>query len=99
MKKIQKYVHLIDEELEGAKNYAECYVEYKAKGDSTWASRFKEMANDELKHASYIHQLAIKDIEELNKVLTAPVEMQEKWDESHKLYVEREAWIKQMLAM
>lgn len=99
MRKIQKYVKQIDEELCGAKNYAECYVEYKAKGDSTWASRFKEMANDELRHAMFIHDLATQEIAQLNTVFTAPVEMQEAWDKSHVEYVEKEAWIKQMLAM
>ena len=99
MRKIQKYVKQICEELEGAKNYAECYVEYKAMGDSTWASRFKEMANNELRHAMFIHDLATQEIAQLNTVFTAPAEMQEAWDKSHVEYVEKEAWIKQMLAM
>lgn len=42
---------------------------------------------------------AVKEIEELNKVYKAPEGMQEKWDKAHAKYVERAAWIKQMLAM
>lgn len=99
MTKIKAYVKQIDEELCDAKEYAEKYVEAKAKGDSNWANRYKEMAQDELKHSMYIHDKAIADIEELSKVYTPPVEMQKKWDESHKVYVEKSAWIKQMLAM
>lgn len=99
MKKINKLVKMIDEELDGAKCYAEKYVEYKAIGDSTWSNRFKEMANDELRHANNIYDLAMQEIEELNKVFVAPPEMQEKWDESHIEYVDKAAWIKQMLAM
>ena len=99
MRTIKKYVDMIDEEIESAKEYAEKYVECKAKGDMNRANRYKEMANDELKHSSYIHEWAVKEIEEISKVYTAPVEMMEKWDKAHKEYVEKVAWIKQMLSM
>lgn len=99
LKKIARLVRGIDEELKGAKNYAESYVEYKAKQNSTWANRYKEMSNDELKHANYLHDLAIIEIEELSKVFKAPQEMQDEWDKSHISYVENVAWIKQMLSM
>ena len=89
----------MDEEIESAKDYAEKYVEYKAKGDMTRANRYKEMANDELKHSNYIHEWAVKEIEEISKVYTPPVEMQEAWDKAHKEYVEKVAWIKQMLSL
>lgn len=97
MTKIKKLVEHIEEELCGAKEYAECYVEAKAKGNTQWANRYKEMANDELKHANYLHDKVVTDIEELSKVYTPPVEMQKKWDEDHKKYVEKSAWVKQML--
>lgn len=97
MKKIQNLVDKIDEELEGAKEYAEMYVDYRAKGDNQWAAKFKDMANAELQHALTIHTLATQEIEELSKVFKAPAEMQEKWDKSHKEYVDKAAWIKYML--
>lgn len=90
---------MLDEEIEGAKDYAEKYVECKVKGHSTRANKFKEMAHDELKHCGYIHEMAVQDIEELRKLYTPPAEMQETWDKSHKLYVEKVAWIRQMLDM
>ena len=99
MRSIKKFVDAIDEELESAKEYAEKYVEHKAKNDMQTATRYKEMANDELKHANYIHEWAVKEIQDLSKVYTAPVEMQEAWEKSHKVYVETVAWIKQMLNM
>lgn len=99
MKKIQAYVDKIDEELCGAKDYAECYVEMKAKSNMSLANKYKEMSNDELKHAMYLHDIAVAEIEELNKVYTPPADMQEKWDKSHKQYVEKAAWIKQMLTL
>lgn len=100
MKKIKHLVDKINEEIEGAKEYAEMYVEYKAKGDNSgWANKFKDMAATELEHATTIHALAVKEIEEVSKVFKAPQEMLDAWDKSHKEYVERVAWIKQMLAM
>lgn len=96
---IKKLICNVNEELEGAKDYAEKYLECKVKGETQWAQRYKEMANDELKHAGYLHDKLSHDIEELGKVYTPPVEMSDKWEHSHKEYVEQVAWIKQMLAM
>jgi hypothetical protein len=96
---IKNLVEQLDEEIEDAQKYAEKYVECKAKGNMQRANKYKEMATDELKHSTYIHEMAVKEIEELKKVYTAPVEMQEKWDRSHKEYVEKVAWIKQMLTL
>lgn len=99
MKSIKKYVEQIEEEIEGAQDYAERYVECKAKGNMNRANRFKEMAMDELKHCGYIHEMAVQEIEEIKKVYTPPVEMQEKWERAHKVYIEKAAWVKQMLTL
>lgn len=96
---IKKYVEDIEEELEGAKEYAEKYVECKVKDNMAAANRYKEMAMDELKHSSYLHEWAVAEIEKISKVYTPPVEMMEKWEKSHREYVEKTAWIKQMLSM
>lgn len=90
--------HILDE-LEGAKEYAEKFVEHKAKGNMSEATKYKEMANDELRHANYIHEFAVAEIESLRKVYTPSVEMQEKWDKLHKEYVQEAALIRQMLSM
>ena len=99
MRSIKKYVDHIEEELEGAKEYAERYVECKAKGNGHNAERYKEMAADELRHATYVHEMAVADIQELNKIFRPTVEMEEAWSKAHKNYVEQVAWIKTMLAM
>jgi hypothetical protein len=99
MRSIKKYVEAIEEELSGAKDYAEKAVEAKVKGDMDKAARYREMSNDELKHSSYLHTWAVADIEALSKVFKPPVEMQEKWEKAHSSYVESVALIKQMLAM
>ena len=68
MKSIKNYVDPIDDEIEGAKEYAEKYVECKAKGDMQSANRYKEMATDELKHATYEHEWAVNEIERISKI-------------------------------
>ena len=99
MKHIKRYVEHIEEEIEGAKEYAERYVEYKAKGDMQTAAKYKAMAEDELHHASIIHEQAVKEINEISKVVTPPTERMEKWQHEHADYVENAAWVRQMLAM
>ena len=99
MTRIKDLADEIKDELHSAKCYAEEYLTYKAANDTAWANRYKEMATDELKHAGYIHDRAVQDIKELQAVYTPPQEMIEKWDADHKKYIEKSAWIRQMLAM
>ena len=100
MKMIKKYVEKIDEEICGAKDYAEKALECKAMGESDRYTKYKAMAADELNHAMTIHEFAAQDIEKLKSVYPdVPQEMMEKWEKSHKEYVERVAWVRQMLSM
>lgn len=98
MKKIENLVHRIEEELADAKEYAEQYLECKAEGGLRYEV-YKTMASQELQHADNIHQIAVDKINELKKVYTPPVEMEDEWARSHKVFIEKSAWIKQMLAM
>ena len=99
MTRIKNLADQMKEEVESAKDYAEEYLTFKAKDNSMWANRYKEMAQDELKHANYLHERAVAEIDELSKVYTPPTEMMEKWEHSHKEFIEKVAWIKQMLTM
>lgn len=99
MHKIKKMAERIAEELEDAKTYAEDYIEAKAKGNMSAANKYKEMSNDELRHAENIHEFAVAEIESIAKVYTAPIEMQEKWERAHKEYVQNAALVRQMLSM
>lgn len=104
MTRIKNFADQIMDELHDAKSYAEEYLTYKAKNEyekdaSEWAARYKEMSTDELKHALYLHDRAVAEIEELRKVMTPPEEMLKKWEHAHREYIEKAAWIKQMLAM
>ena len=99
MRKIKELADRIKEEVEDARECAEKFVECKAKGDMQRAAKYKEMAADELKHATYIHEMAVVDIEEISKVYKPPVEMQEKWGHEHKKFVEETALVKMILGI
>ena len=100
MRSIQKLAHRIRDELEDAKRYAECYVEKKASGKTQWASKYQKMADDELQHAAILHEFAVAEIDQLKTVFKAPpTSMMDAWEAEHKAYVEKAAWIKQMLSM
>lgn len=99
MTRIKDLADQIKDELHSAKEYTEEYLSLKAEDNGTWANRYKEMAQEELKHAGYIHDRAVVEIENLRKVYTPPQDMLDKWDADHKRYIEKAAWIRQMLAM
>ena len=52
MTRIKELADQIKDELCSAKDYAEEYLSFKAKNNVNWANRYKEMSNDELKHAT-----------------------------------------------
>ena len=95
---MEKMIDAIEEELEGAKNYAEKYIENKAHGNMQRASVFKEMAMDELGHAAHIYDFSSQDISHIKDVHTLPTEVEEKWEHARKRYAECVGWIKQMLS-
>ena len=100
MTKIKKYVEDIAEELDGAKNYIEIALEYKASGDSYRYNKYKEMSIQELGHASILHEFAVQDIAKLKEVYPdIPQKMMDTWQHAHTEFVEKSAWIKQMQTM
>lgn len=99
MRKIKELVERIDDELNSAEEYAEKFIEYKADGESSMATKFMDMASQEMSHATTMHDLAMKEIEKVSAVFNAPAEMREKWDKSHAEYIQRAARIKSMLNM
>lgn len=100
MNKIKEYVEKIDDEINGAKEYMEKALWYKAIGDANRYEKYKTMSVQELGHAMNIHQFAAEDIEKLEKVYPdVPEDMMNKWTKSHNEYVEKVAWLKQMQSM
>lgn len=99
MRKIKELVERINDELNSAEEYAEKYIEYKADGENSMASKFMEMASQEMNHANMMHDLAVKEIEKVSAVFNAPADMREKWDNSHAEYIQRASKIKSMINM
>ena len=55
------------DELKDAKEYAEKYKECYLKGDFQRANKYKEMAEDELKHAHYVREMLSFDMDVFSK--------------------------------
>ena len=100
MTKIKRYVKDIEDELDGAKCYIEKALWYKSNGNNERYSKYREMSMQELNHAMNLHEFAVADIEQLEKVYPEiPEKMLDAWDKSHNEFVEKTAWIKQMQSM
>lgn len=100
MKRIKDLADHIKEEICGAKEYAEKYVDEKVHGNSSAATKYKEMANDELKHAGYLHEFVVIEIDKIKSSgIVYPPEMEENWKRVHSEYVDKAAWVKQMLTL
>lgn len=103
MRKILEYLDQIDDEIESAKGYAETYLEYKVdktkERSEEFATKYKSMAEDEIRHAAFLHDVATMRVSEVSEVYTLPVDVLNLWEKSHHKYIEKIAWIKQMLEM
>lgn len=98
MKKIKKYVDMIKDEMKSAEEYAEKYIEAKAMGETTNAEKYKTFANQEIEHGMFVHQIATDFIAKVQKVITPPADMMEKWNEAHLECIEKADTIKSMLS-
>lgn len=99
MLEIKEYAKKMKEELCGAKEYAECYQKHKTE-NPTLAKKYMEMANDEIKHANFFHELAVDKIKKLQAdKVEVPEYMIILWNEKHKKYIDKLAKIKTMLSM
>jgi Na+-translocating ferredoxin:NAD+ oxidoreductase RnfC subunit len=99
MRLIDKMLEQLEEEVEGARDYAEKYVEFKARGNMSRANRYKEMAHDELKHATFLKEMDIADIDELKKVYPMTDEEQSLWEHGHKHVNDQMAMVMHVLSM
>ena len=97
MKILDKMMDHICDELEGAWEYTEKYLENKAKGDQRY-SKYREMAMDEINHAEILYSFAVEDINKLGRVYTLSGEEEEKWEHTKKRYAAKLAMLKHTLA-
>ena len=84
MKIIEKMIDDIMEEVEGAREYAEKYIEAKARGNMSRAMKYKQMAHDEMAHAETVYEFAENDIEALKRVYTLSADDEEAWEHAKK---------------
>ena len=100
MKKIKEYVDGMAEEIDGAKEYIEKALWYKSNSNTIRYNKYKEMAIQELGHAEALHTFAVEDIAKLQEVFPeVPADMMDKWNDAHRHYVDKVAWVKQMISM
>lgn len=83
---------LIEDELEGAEEYAELALEYKMDKPDL-AQEFCRKAEDELKHAMSWHEWVVKDIEKKKADMatrgeTVPPIMLARWEVAHESFIE-----------
>lgn len=99
MKIIKHIVEDIREELEGAEHYAKMATEYKYE-DKQLADTYARMAQVELGHVGFLHDNAVRLIEEQKKSgVQVPASMQAVWDWEHSKQVDIAARVKSLLAV
>ena len=99
MKILDKMLDRLEDEVEGAREYAEKYIECKSRGNMARANKYKEMAHDELKHATFLKEMDIADVSELKKVYALTDEEQAHWDHGHKHLTDQMAMVMHILSM
>lgn len=95
MKKLRCLILKIDEELESAKDYAETYIEMLASGNLDSASKYKKMAEDELRHSEILFDEAVA-LYDKYKMIARDDDL-EIIKKENRLYIERSNHIKLML--
>lgn len=98
MKIINNLIEKIDEEVESAEDYADKFIENKAKGNMSRAQKYREMSTDELRHAENVRDFSIADMESVRRVYSPSEEDLEHWERSLHKINERIATIHRMLS-
>lgn len=94
MKKIEKMIKHIKEEMHGAFDYAEKYIIYK-NTKPEWSRLFAEMATDELDHASSLHKMGDEWASTLSYI---PEEDKEAWEHCGAMLAEKVAEVRMLLS-
>lgn len=71
MKIIQKYVELIEEELEGAENYIRMAIKHK-EDNPKLAKALADISNDEMRHVDILHAEVVDVIAEHRRTAGEP---------------------------
>lgn len=99
MKIIQKLSEMIEEELEGAEEYAKCALEYKDE-NPTLANVFYDIANQEMRHVNMLHDQVVAIIKKHREQHgEPPAPMMAVYEYLHKKHIEEAAEVKNYLEM
>ena len=99
MKLIQQLSEMIEEEVEGACEYAKEALKHK-EDDPALAKTFYDIAGVELEHVSMLHKQVVRIIEEHRREHgEPPVAMIAVYDYLHNKQIEKVAKVKNYLAM
>lgn len=78
MRKINKYIDHIKDEVDGAEEYAEKYIELKV-NNPQWAKLYHDMSNQELLHAQNFKEMGESIYVEMKNTYM-PEETEERWE-------------------
>lgn len=99
MKLIKKLTEMIEDELEGAENYAKCAVEHK-ESEPALANTFYEIANQEMHHVNMLHDHVITIIRKhRDQRGDPPAQMMAVYEYLHGKHIEKAAEVKRYLEM
>lgn len=94
---IKEYGDNLTEEIDGAVKYAELYICCKINGDTTNATKYKEMANDEMKHASFFDTQGDSLVTVIKKNISDPEMFLDDWEWAKSQYAKNLAYVKRLL--
>lgn len=98
MKYIDEMIEKVEDEIEGAMEYAEEYIVHRAAGNMTRASQYREMALQEHNHATILRDYAIQDVEDIKRVHQLSEEEDQHWHHCMRRITEKLAMVKTLLA-
>lgn len=99
MKIIKRLVEDIEEELEGAENYAKKATQYKL-DDRALAETYANIASQELSHVDLLHAQVVRFIKDSKAAgEVPPAGMLDVWNYEHDRHIESISKIKMLLEM
>lgn len=99
MKIIRDLVEMIDDELEGAEEYAKSAIHYKSEMPNL-ADAFYEIANQEMRHVNILHDQVVAIIKKHREEHgEPPAAMLSIWEWQHKKHIEESAEVRRLLDM